>query len=87
MFIALKRKTESDPWGHELVVNVNFISKIEVIYTTPGGDRYELETGRKTLDAVRHYTVYVGGDRFMIAEENSQAFRILEQIYKDAVKD
>jgi hypothetical protein len=89
MFARLYRPQE----GKEVLFNVDHISRIEVEYAVPGreGDpnlyRLTLDDGIKNPNAVRVYTVHVGGEEFRLAANpDDPIIKVFEEIYKKALK-
>jgi hypothetical protein len=89
-FIHLKAKDDS----REVLINVSAISKIEVRYAVPpeegntGPAWYtSLSTAEENPTAVRIYKLFVGGEEILLpANPNSGAMKLIEEIYKSAIK-
>lgn len=87
MFIRVYRHREDK----EILINVNSIWKIEVTYAVADGSGRPFSTGLKegikNPDARRMYKVFFGSEESTIAgEPDDPVMKLLEQIYKDAVK-
>ena len=75
----------------EMLLNVNRISKIEVAYGVGGGGgnlwRVHLEESTQDAQTVRVYHVHVDGEEFLLqADTSNPVTKLIEQIFKDAVK-
>jgi hypothetical protein len=87
MFLRVFRPSEDK----EILVNVNNIWKIEVEYAAKGegGQAFgmSLEHGLKDPDAIRLYRIFFGGDSVLLpANPDDQVVKVIEQIYKEAIK-
>jgi hypothetical protein len=89
-FIRILREREDK----EILINVNSIWKIEIEYvmkpTNPGemAGTCSLRKGIADPEAIRIYTVFVGGEKFkLVAKPDSKVMRVLEEIYKNAIVD
>jgi hypothetical protein len=76
----------------EVYISLYNISKIEVKYHIRGPDRLlhevSLRKGLSDPEAIRVYTIYAGGDKFILqANPGSRTMLALEEIYKNAIKD
>jgi hypothetical protein len=85
-FIHLIAKDDSK----EILINVSTISKIEVTYYVPGETtnwKTSLTAARENPEAFRVYRVFVGGEEILLpANPNSESMKLLEEIYKTAIK-
>jgi hypothetical protein len=90
MFIRVYRRKED----REILLNVANIWKIEVQYAIPAsepggmGFMVGLAEGINNPNAVRVYEVFAGSEQIrMVAEDpDDPVIKVLEQIYKDAIK-
>ncbi len=87
MFIRIFRPKEDN----ELLVNVDHISKIEIVYTVPSGrsDYWvtSLDHGLTNPEAIRIYRVHVAGEELLLrANPDDPVMRVFEEIYKNAIK-
>jgi hypothetical protein len=85
MFIRVYQK------NREMLLNVNRISKIEVAYGIGGGGgniwRVHLEESTEDPQTVRVYHVHIDGEEFLLqADVSNPVTKLIEQIFKDAVK-
>jgi hypothetical protein len=78
----------------EILIPLHAISKIEVRYAVkgpkPGGPGFltSLKAGMENPDAIRVYKICVGGDEYLLpANPESRVMKILEEIYKNTIKD
>jgi hypothetical protein len=79
----------------EVLININSISKIEVKYAVEREKEGEtafygvsLKEGMANPQAVRVYTIISGGERFALpANPGSKVMKVLEDIYKNAIRD
>jgi hypothetical protein len=79
--------TKGDPHGHEVVFPVSSIWKIEVTYRL-GNAQIMAADGVKNPDARRAYKLYVGADDYTLVQNpDSAVLKVIEEIYKSAVKD
>jgi hypothetical protein len=76
----------------EILVNVNSIWKIEAQYAVKGEQggmavKTSLEHGLKNPDAIRFYTIFFGSESVGLpADPDDPVVKVIEQIYKDAIK-
>ena len=77
----------------EVIISVSSIWKIEVMYAKPDSTdplalhKVSLKQGSEDPDAIRMYKVFVGGDDYLFAGENTDpAMKVFEEIYRSAVK-
>jgi hypothetical protein len=87
MFIRIYQPREDK----EMLLNVNHISKIEVEYAVDRGDgNYQktlIEQGLQDPDAVRFYRVFVAGEEvLLLGDPNDPVMKVIDEIYKNAVK-
>ena len=79
----------------EILINIDAISEIRVGYVVKGevehkkvGYSVGLAEGRTNADAFRIYHVSVGGKTYLIpANPGSPVMQVLEDIYKNAIKN
>jgi hypothetical protein len=79
----------------EILINVNSIWKIEVRYGVVSSDPHDpwaystsVEHGAKDANAMRFYRLFVGGDNYLLAAEpGSKVAQVIEDIYRNAIKD
>ncbi len=79
----------------EILININAISEIHVEYVVVGKGAQEkvgfsvgLGEGRKNPEAVRIYHIIVGGTKHTLAANpGSPVMQVLEDIYKNAIKN
>jgi hypothetical protein len=79
----------------EILINLNNISKIEVKYAvrgdkegSSGGFSVSLKEGMANAQAFRVYTIFVGGSEYRLgANPGSRVMQVLEEIYKNAIRD
>lgn len=73
----------------EVLLNLNFIWKIEVEYLSEKDGKWAtlfLATGRSDPKAIRRYSVHFGSQIVRCAfDESSEAFKIIEEIYKSSI--
>jgi hypothetical protein len=88
MFVRIYRETE----GHEVLINLDHISLIEVSYSVRGQDghymKVPLRGGVDNPAAVRMYRFHVGGEKFLLASSNPSdpVIQALSDIYSKALK-
>ena len=87
MFMRIIRPSEEK----EILINTNSIWKIEVTYGVKG-DRANLymtslKQGSEDPEAIRVYKVFVASDTFLlVGNPDDPVTRVLEDIYKNAIK-
>jgi hypothetical protein len=91
IFVAFQRHPESDPWGHEVIINFDNILKIEVLYfTKPDANnrsyRLDLKSGRDDVEAERWYEVYLPGEKVTVTKRHGKVFDMIEKICNDSIK-
>jgi hypothetical protein len=71
----------------ELIVNTDHISKIEVEYHIPEVGDVDVEDGLDHAEAIKRYKVFVGPEEIVLkSDPNDPVVKIIEDIYKNAVK-
>lgn len=87
MFIRILRQNE------EILLNTSHISKLVIDYTVPdsSGENYwktSLAEGTSNPKSIRLYVFNIAGEVYRLAADpDSAVSAVLENIYKNAVKD
>jgi hypothetical protein len=89
-FIHLTATNDS----HEVLINVSSISRIEVRYYVPPEEgktgpawNTSVSSAQENPAAMRVYKLFVGEKEILLpANPNSGAMRLIEEIYKNAIK-
>ena len=88
-FIRVLREGEN----MEVLLNVDCISKIEVLYGVRSADPEDtllhgvtLREGLTNPEAIRSYKVYVGGEYFFLGTGNGPVIRVIQDIYENAIR-
>jgi hypothetical protein len=79
----------------EILININAISEIEIEYVVMGEGRHKkvgfsvgLAMGRTNPEAMRIYHIIAGGVKHTLgANPGSPVMQVLEDIYKNAIKN
>jgi len=88
-FIRVLRERER----MEVLLNVDCISKIEVLYGVRSADPEDtllhgvtLREGLTNPEAIRSYKVYVGGEYFFFGTGDDPVIRVIQDIYENAIR-
>ena len=76
----------------EVLLNLAFITKIEIEYAIPSSDGRTLQMvsvdqGCQHAEAVRMYRAFHGGEEYLFeADPNNPVLKVFDDIYKQAIK-